>query len=177
MKLLCLLFRLVWNYMLLLYLYGMMIIRFEERGMRNLAVLVAAMAVAGCSYKIEITQGNPKLLDDFAQVQVGMSQAEVEAILQTAQLKRLYKKNTWYYVYEQRDSGFVGEYKIFSAELVFNNAGNLAEINILKNSFADDAADDTDEEDASDDGDGSDGSDDDSAAGEASDDGASDEEN
>lgn len=125
------------------------------------ALAAVALLLGACSYKIEITQGNPKLVEDFKQLELGMSQDDVNALLQVSQLRRLYKKNTWLYVYEQRDAGFIGEYKAFSAELVFDDAGNLMEINVLRDDFVNDASDDGDDGDDDDNADESDESDND----------------
>jgi len=71
-------------------------------------ILVAAMLTA-CSkvkipsvHRIPVQQGNYLEYDDVSQIQIGMSKADVQAILGTPVVGSLFNQSRWEYVYKLR---------------------------------------------------------------------------
>ncbi|HRJ51715.1 MAG TPA: outer membrane protein assembly factor BamE [Candidatus Thiothrix moscowensis] len=68
--------------------------------------LATALLVGGCSsYKMEIQQGNYITSEELAQVQTGMSAAQVQAVLGTPLLVDDFHKNRWDYVFYLKSPG------------------------------------------------------------------------
>ena len=100
--------------------------------------LLFMLVVSGCAYKIEIRQGNDALLENMDQLQIGMHKEEVRQLLASPFTSHLFSSNSWFYTYQQRDAGFVGEMRLRSVELVFDDGGILREINTLHDDYGED---------------------------------------
>lgn len=100
------------------------------------AVLAASLLLAGCAYKVEIRQGNDRLIGDFKLLRLGMTRGEVERLLGPSTTPRLFRKNELLYVYQVRPSGFVTGTQRRSVQLLFDDDGKLGAINLLEDDFA-----------------------------------------
>ena len=104
-------------------------------------LLSAAVLLGGCAYKIEIRQGNDRLLEHFDDLKVGMTREQVVGLLGDSSTPRLFRDNTLLYVYQERPSGFRTSVQRRSVELIFDDGDRLREINLLHDDFAESADD------------------------------------
>lgn len=67
--------------------------------LRALSIVIAAVALTACVFRIDIQQGN--LLDDadIAQVDVGMTRSQVQFLLGTPMVADSFHRNRWDYTY------------------------------------------------------------------------------
>ena len=107
------------------------------------ALLPLLFFASGCSYKIEIQQGSNALLDKADALEVGMSQEQVENLLGPPTTTRLFRKHIWIYIYQLRESGFIGDTRRRVVQLAFDDTGLLQEIDILQDNY-NDSQDDAD---------------------------------
>ena len=83
--------------------------------MRNAAfVLVLALCLAGCIYKIDIQQGNLVTQDSVAKLKKGMSKSEVRQLLGTPLLTDPFHGNRWDYYFSTATRGKTTERTRFS---------------------------------------------------------------
>lgn len=106
------------------------------RARLRVLLLLPFLAAAACAYKIEIKQGNDALLDNLSRLEIGMTRSEVRELLGPPPAPRLFKDNVWIYLFQRRASGFIGEIRLRSVELVFNDSGVLQEINLARDDYA-----------------------------------------
>ncbi len=66
---------------------------------RRIAVLLAALALQGCIYTIDIQQGNVLDEDVIDQVEVGMSRSAVQFLLGTPTVEDTFHPERWDYPY------------------------------------------------------------------------------
>lgn len=105
--------------------------RFSHRFLRRLAVwLVAAVLAGGCSYKIEIEQGDEFLTAQMSALELGMTRQEVVSILGRPNLPRLFRPDIWLYGYQIRQAGFDGESKLVVLELHFDEDGQIVDMQV-----------------------------------------------
>src|SRR5690349_4629971 len=65
-------------------------------------VVVAALALAACVYRIDIQQGNLLEEDDINKVDVGMTRSQVQFVLGTPMVSDSFHRNRWDYAYYYR---------------------------------------------------------------------------
>lgn len=92
--------------------------------------LAAALLTSGCSYKIEIQQGDEFLTRQLGGLEIGMTQPEVTELLGQPNLPRLFRPNIWLYGYQIREAGFEDDAKLLMVELHFDEAGLVSDIQI-----------------------------------------------
>jgi outer membrane protein assembly factor BamE len=73
--------------------------------MRLLAVLLAALALSGCVYKIDVQQGNYVTQDVVAKLKKGMSKSDVKGLLGTPLLVDPFHANRWDYYFSNVKGG------------------------------------------------------------------------
>jgi outer membrane protein assembly factor BamE len=73
--------------------------------MRLLAVLIAALALSGCVYKIDVQQGNYVTQDVVAKLKKGMSKSDVKGLLGTPLLVDPFHANRWDYYFSNVKGG------------------------------------------------------------------------
>jgi outer membrane protein assembly factor BamE len=85
----------------------------DEPRMKKIALLVllgTALAVAGCVYRANISQGNLIKQDDLDQVEIGMTRNQVRFLLGTPLIDDPFHADRWDYVYYIKigrdDAGF-----------------------------------------------------------------------
>lgn len=103
------------------------------------SMLIAALALPGCSlfsvYKIDLPQGTPITQSQAAQVQVGMTQAQVLYLLGSPALRDTLAPNRWDYIYDFQagtEGRRAGKADITNASqhliIYFNAAGQVSRI-------------------------------------------------
>ena len=65
-------------------------------------VVVAALALAACVYRIDIQQGNLLEEDDINKVDVGMTRSQVQFVLGTPMVSDSFHRDRWDYAYYYR---------------------------------------------------------------------------
>lgn len=65
-------------------------------------VVVAALALAACVYRIDIQQGNLLDEDDINKVDVGMTRSQVQFVLGTPMVSDSFHRDRWDYAYYYR---------------------------------------------------------------------------
>jgi outer membrane protein assembly factor BamE len=82
-----------------------------------LALLAALLALAGCVYRLNISQGNLIKQDDLDQVELGMTRSQVRFLLGTPLIDDPFHADRWDYVYYLKlgrdDAGFKRWVSIF----------------------------------------------------------------
>jgi outer membrane protein assembly factor BamE len=73
--------------------------------MRLLALTLAALALSGCVYKIDVQQGNYVTQDVAAKLKNGMTKAEVRQLLGTPLLVDTFHSNRWDYYFSNVKGG------------------------------------------------------------------------
>ncbi len=73
--------------------------RLLPTSMRLLACLLIAACLAGCVYKIEVQQGNYVTKDVVDKLKLGMTKAEVRALLGTPLLNDVFHADQWDYYF------------------------------------------------------------------------------
>ena len=68
----------------------------------SLALILAAVALSACIYRIDIQQGNLLEQSDVEQVQVGMTRSQVQFLLGTPMVVDSFHRNRWDYAYYLR---------------------------------------------------------------------------
>jgi outer membrane protein assembly factor BamE len=63
---------------------------------------LAALALSGCVYRIDIQQGNLLDDDDIAQVDIGMTKSQVQFLLGTPMVADSFHRDRWDYAYYYR---------------------------------------------------------------------------
>ena len=66
------------------------------------AALIAALALSGCVYRMDVQQGNLLDAEDVDQVEVGMTRSQVRFLLGTPMVTDTFDKDRWDYVYSLR---------------------------------------------------------------------------
>jgi outer membrane protein assembly factor BamE len=69
---------------------------------RAALVVVAALALAACVYRIDIQQGNLLDEDDINKVDVGMTRSQVQFVLGTPMVSDSFHRDRWDYAYYYR---------------------------------------------------------------------------
>ena len=67
--------------------------------MRNIAAILAALAIAACVHKIDVQQGNYVTQDLVEKLKTGMTKAEVKQLLGTPLLADPFHANRWDYYF------------------------------------------------------------------------------
>jgi len=70
--------------------------------LKSLALILAAVALSACIYRIDIQQGNLLEQSDVEQVQVGMTRSQVQFLLGTPMVVDSFHRNRWDYAYYLR---------------------------------------------------------------------------
>jgi len=65
-------------------------------------MLLAALAVSGCVYQMDIQQGNLLEEETIAQVEVGMTRSQVQFLLGTPTIADAFHRDRWDYPYYLR---------------------------------------------------------------------------
>ena len=68
----------------------------------RVSLILAALALTACVYRIDIQQGNLLNDDDIAQVEVGMSRSQVQFLLGTPMIADSFHRDRWDYAYYLR---------------------------------------------------------------------------
>jgi outer membrane protein assembly factor BamE len=66
------------------------------------SLLLAALALTACVYRIDIQQGNLLDDDDIGQVEVGMTRSQVQFLLGTPMVSDSFHRDRWDYAYYLR---------------------------------------------------------------------------
>ena len=66
---------------------------------RAVSIVVAALALAACVYRIDIQQGNLLDDEDISQVDVGMTRSQVQFLLGTPMVADSFHRDRWDYAY------------------------------------------------------------------------------
>jgi outer membrane protein assembly factor BamE len=69
---------------------------------RVASLVIAALALTACVYRIDIQQGNLLDDEDIVQVQVGMTRSQVQFLLGTPMVADSFHRNRWDYAYYLR---------------------------------------------------------------------------
>ena len=69
---------------------------------RLVCMLLAALAVSGCVYQMDIQQGNLLEEETIAQVEVGMTRSQVQFLLGTPTVVDAFHRDRWDYPYYLR---------------------------------------------------------------------------
>ena len=69
---------------------------------RVLSLILAALALTACVYRIDIQQGNLLDDDDIGQVEVGMTRSQVQFLLGTPMVSDSFHRDRWDYAYYLR---------------------------------------------------------------------------
>lgn len=69
---------------------------------RVVSLVIAALALTACVYRIDIQQGNLLDDEDIVQVQVGMTRSQVQFLLGTPMVADSFHRNRWDYAYYLR---------------------------------------------------------------------------
>ena len=109
--------------------------------LRQLAILVSALFVAGCqggimpslfsltAYKIDIQQGNVVTQDMVAKLQPGMTRSQVRFVLGTPLVTDIFHPDRWDYVYRLEQGGRLVEHRrivaIFSSDKLLRIEGDV----------------------------------------------------
>ena len=109
--------------------------RRAARAVAVAAVAAVVAATAACSYKIEITQGDARLVRKISEVEIGMTKTEARALLGAPQIEHIFRDNVWIYSYKRRDSGFAGVERAWAVKLTFDADDKLVEITELVDDF------------------------------------------
>ena len=64
-----------------------------------IAIGIASIALSACVYRMDIAQGNRIDASLINQLEIGMSQEQVEFLLGTPAIVDLYQPDQWHYVY------------------------------------------------------------------------------
>lgn len=67
-----------------------------------MAVILAAVSLAACVYRIDIQQGNLLKDKDIEQVEVGMTRSQVQFLLGTPMVSDSFHRDRWDYAYYLR---------------------------------------------------------------------------
>lgn len=67
--------------------------------LRAPVVLIAALALTACVYRIDIQQGNLLDDEDIAQVDIGMTRSQVQFLLGTPMIADSFHRDRWDYAY------------------------------------------------------------------------------
>ena len=109
--------------------------------LRQLAILVSALLVAGCqgsilpfipsmtAYRIDIQQGNVVTQDMVAKLQLGMTRSQVRYVLGTPLVTDIFHPDRWDYVYRLEQGGRLVEHRrivaIFSSDKLLRIEGDV----------------------------------------------------
>lgn len=77
--------------------------QYLDKVARLACVLLAAITLAACVYKLDIQQGNIVEREKIAQLKLGMSKRQVRFILGTPLVQDTFNQNRWDYYYSIRD--------------------------------------------------------------------------
>jgi outer membrane protein assembly factor BamE len=66
---------------------------------RRFLVVLAALALSACVYRIDIQQGNLLDDDDISQVDLGMTRSQVQFLLGTPMIADSFHRDRWDYAY------------------------------------------------------------------------------
>ncbi len=69
---------------------------------RVVSLVIAALALTACVYRIDIQQGNLLDDEDITQVQVGMTRSQVQFLLGTPMVADSFHRDRWDYAYYLR---------------------------------------------------------------------------
>ena len=69
---------------------------------RALSIVLAALVLAACVYRIDIQQGNLLDDEDINQVDVGMTRSQVQFLLGTPMISDSFHRDRWDYAYYYR---------------------------------------------------------------------------
>jgi outer membrane protein assembly factor BamE len=69
---------------------------------RGPLIVLAALALAACVYRIDIQQGNLLDEDDINQVDLGMTRSQVQFLLGTPMVSDSFHRDRWDYAYYYR---------------------------------------------------------------------------
>ena len=70
--------------------------------LRLASLVIAALALTACVYRIDIQQGNLLDDEDIVQVQVGMTRSQVQFLLGTPMVADSFHRDRWDYAYYLR---------------------------------------------------------------------------
>lgn len=70
-----------------------------HRTRRRLLTALAALALSGCVYRVDVQQGNLLDEEDIDGVQVGMNRSQVRFLLGTPVVEDSFQQGRWDYVY------------------------------------------------------------------------------
>ena len=101
----------------------------------NALLLIALSITGGCAYKINLSQGDERILNRYQEVEEGVSGEKVRNLLGEPQVLPLFGGEKWIYVYQERKPGFLSEIKTFSLEISFEESQKVKEIKVLENDF------------------------------------------
>jgi outer membrane protein assembly factor BamE len=66
---------------------------------RVLSIVLAALALTACVYRIDIQQGNLLDDEDIVQIEVGMTRSQVQFLLGTPMVADSFHRDRWDYAY------------------------------------------------------------------------------
>jgi len=66
---------------------------------RVLSIVLTALALTACVYRIDIQQGNLLDDEDIVQIEVGMTRSQVQFLLGTPMVADSFHRNRWDYAY------------------------------------------------------------------------------
>ena len=109
--------------------------------------LLAALLSAGCVHRIELRQGDLRVVQNADKLTQGMSESEVEELLGEPQTQSPFRDGHWIYLYKKRQPGFFGKTGQYVLKVTFEDK-RVRDVQILESGELPEFAKAEDEEEA-----------------------------
>lgn len=93
--------------------------------------LLAALLSAGCVHRIELRQGDLRVVQNADKLTQGMSESEVEELLGEPQTQSPFRGGHWIYLYKKRQPGFFGKTGQYVLKVTFEDK-RVRDVQILE---------------------------------------------
>ena len=93
--------------------------------------LLAALLSAGCVHRIELRQGDLRVVQNADKLTQGMSESEVEELLGEPQTQSPFRDGHWIYLYKKRQPGFFGKTGQYVLKVTFEDK-RVRDVQILE---------------------------------------------
>ena len=93
--------------------------------------LLAALLSAGCVHRIELRQGDLRVVQNADKLTKGMSESEVEELLGEPQTQSPFRDGHWIYLYKKRQPGFFGKTGQYVLKVTFEDK-RVRDVQILE---------------------------------------------